>query len=51
VFHGPFNNFELVTMRRSLYGGANKAYFRSYLVQDIVASSAYMLRLSTSEAM
>jgi len=36
----PLNNYQLVNMSRSLYNGANKAYFRAYLVQNIVASSA-----------
>jgi len=26
------NNYPLITMSRSLYSGANKAYFKSYLV-------------------
>jgi len=30
-------------MSRSLYSGANKAYFRAYLVYNIVASSAYIV--------
>jgi len=29
-------------MSKSLYSGMNKVYFRSYLLLNIVASSAYM---------
>jgi len=31
-------------MSKSLYSGVNKVYFRSYLLLNIVASSAYMLQ-------
>jgi len=28
----PLNNYQLATVSKSLYSGANKAYFRYYLV-------------------
>jgi len=39
----PLNNYLLI--KRSLYSGANKAYFRSYLVKNILTYSAYIFIL------
>ncbi len=32
-------------MNKSLYSGVNKVYFRSYLLLNIVASSAYIIEI------
>jgi hypothetical protein len=35
-------------MSKSLYSGVNKVYFRSYLLLNIVASSAYMFKINAT---
>jgi len=36
-------------MSKSLYSGVNKVYFRSYLLLNIVASSAYIINAEFNE--